>query len=149
MKTKVAIATLGIGGFLVAGCSTTFSAKQQQEEELNTRLAVLETRVTETNQRLDEITQNQQALEGSQTKQTPRAQSPAPIKAKTAFTTREVQVALKTAGYYAGSVDGKMGPQTLEAIRAFQRSKGLIPDGKVGSKTATALAKHLTQSSNE
>lgn len=149
MKTKVAIATLGIGGLLVTGCSTTLTARQQQDEELNTKLAALETRLSETNQRLDEITQRPENLGGSQTKEIRSSQSAAPIKTRTALTTREIQVALKTSGYYAGSVDGKMGPQTLEAIRAFQRSNGLTPDGKVGSKTATALAKQLTQSSNE
>ncbi len=149
MKPMISILGVVMTSVFLAGCSTTLGARQQQDEELNTKLAALETRITETNQRLDEITQRQENLKGSQTKEIRSAQGAAPIKTKTALTTREIQVALKTAGYYTGSVDGKMGSQTLEAVQAFQRSKGLTPDGKVGSKTAAALAKHLTQSSNE
>ncbi len=37
------------------------------------------------------------------------------------------------------AVDGIMGPQTLAALRAFQRSKGLDPDGIVGPRTRAAL----------
>lgn len=149
MKPMFSILGVVMTSVFLAGCSTTLTARQQQDEELNTKLAALETRISETNQRLDEITQRPENLVGSQTKEIRSAQSAAPIKTRTTLTTREIQVALKTAGHYAGSVDGKMGPQTLEAVRAFQRSKGLTPDGKVGSKTAMALAKHLTQSSNE
>lgn len=58
-------------------------------------------------------------------------------------TPRGIQTALKNAGYYTGSVDGKIGPQTKEAIREFQRTHGLSADGKVGPKTWTQLAQYL------
>src|SRR6266536_3123221 len=35
--------------------------------------------------------------------------------------------------------DGKIGPKTLAAVRAFQRSHGLKVDGLVGPKTTAAL----------
>jgi hypothetical protein len=35
--------------------------------------------------------------------------------------------------------DGKFGPNTLKAVVAFQKSKGLTPDGVVGRNTWTAL----------
>jgi peptidoglycan hydrolase-like protein with peptidoglycan-binding domain len=34
---------------------------------------------------------------------------------------------------------GNFGPKTEAAVRAFQRSKGLVPDGIVGPKTWAAL----------
>ena len=46
-----------------------------------------------------------------------------------------IQTALRGAGYYNGTVDGKIGPQTEEAVRRFQRENGLEPDGIVGRKT--------------
>lgn len=36
---------------------------------------------------------------------------------------KEIQTALKKAGFYAGKIDGRVGPQTRQAIRAFQKSK--------------------------
>jgi len=59
----------------------------------------------------------------------------------------EIQTALKNAGFYTGSIDGKIGPKTKAAIEEFQRSSGLTADGKVGPKTWQALAKYLTQAS--
>lgn len=44
-----------------------------------------------------------------------------------------------TAAGYATSVDGHFGPQTERAVRAFQRSKGLVTDGIAGPKTRAAL----------
>jgi len=56
---------------------------------------------------------------------------------------KEIQTALKNAGYYAGSVDGKLGPKTKKAIEEFQKASGLKADGKVGTKTWSLLSKHL------
>ena len=58
-------------------------------------------------------------------------------------TPRRIQTALKNAGYYTGSVDGKVGPQTKQAVKEFQRTHGLSADGKVGPKTWTQLAQYL------
>ncbi|MEK7867979.1 MAG: peptidoglycan-binding protein [Candidatus Omnitrophota bacterium] len=58
-------------------------------------------------------------------------------------TTKEIQTALKNAGFDPGSFDGKMGPRTRQAIKDFQKSKGLVPDGVVGPKTWASLGKYL------
>lgn len=60
---------------------------------------------------------------------------------------RTLQTKLKNWGYYFGNVDGIFGPQTLEAVRYFQRKNGLAVDGIVGSKTAAALGMTLTSGS--
>ena len=57
--------------------------------------------------------------------------------------TRQIQFALKKAGFYKGVIDGKIGPQTRRAIREFQKSKGLKPDGIIGQKTWEELYKFL------
>ena len=58
---------------------------------------------------------------------------------------REIQTALKNAGYYAGTVDGKIGPQSKKAIEAFQKDNNLKVDGKVGPKTWAILSSYLSQ----
>lgn len=55
----------------------------------------------------------------------------------------EIQTALKNAGFYTGNIDGKIGPQTKKAIAEFQKAKGLQADGKVGTKTWSALSAYL------
>ncbi|WP_347312012.1 lytic murein transglycosylase [Defluviimonas sp. SAOS-178_SWC] len=42
---------------------------------------------------------------------------------------KELQERLTKAGFSTGGVDGKIGPNTIGAIRAYQRSIGMIPDG--------------------
>lgn len=57
-----------------------------------------------------------------------------------------IQKALKNAGYYSGDVDGKIGPDTREAVRSFQRDNGMTPDGIVGKSTWNRLKTHLDAS---
>lgn len=42
---------------------------------------------------------------------------------------KEMQQRLTRAGFSTQGVDGRIGPKTIEAVRAFQRSQGLAPDG--------------------
>lgn len=58
---------------------------------------------------------------------------------------KDIQLALKNAGFYAGTIDGKIGPRSKKAIVEFQKAKGLKPDGKVGPKTWAELEKYLSQ----
>lgn len=55
----------------------------------------------------------------------------------------DIQKALKGAGYYAGMVDGKMGPDSREALRNFQRDNGLTADGVCGRQTWAKLKTYL------
>lgn len=59
--------------------------------------------------------------------------------------TKDIQRALKNAGFDVGTIDGKIGPKTKKAIEDFQKSKGLKVDGKVGPKTWAELEKYLIQ----
>jgi len=58
---------------------------------------------------------------------------------------KQIQIALQKAGFYKGKIDGKIGPQTKEAIKAFQKAKGLKTDGAVGAQTWTELNKYLKE----
>jgi membrane-bound lytic murein transglycosylase B len=41
----------------------------------------------------------------------------------------ELQERLAAVGFDPGGADGKVGPKTISAVKAFQRSVGMIPDG--------------------
>lgn len=67
------------------------------------------------------------------------------IRQNTQGRSEDIQRALKNAGFYAGPIDGKIGPKTKKAIQEFQSAKGLVVDGKVGMKTWAELERYLTQ----
>jgi peptidoglycan hydrolase-like protein with peptidoglycan-binding domain len=50
-----------------------------------------------------------------------------------------LQVALRAAGAYSGTVDGWRGQETETALLAFQERMGLVPDGIAGPRTKRAL----------
>ena len=52
---------------------------------------------------------------------------------------RTIQDKLKRWGYYTGTVDGKFGMLTYEAVRYFQRTNGLTVDGIAGKNTLAAM----------
>lgn len=54
-------------------------------------------------------------------------------------TVKEIQSRLAALGFYKGAIDGKFGPQSKAATVAFQKSKGLQPDGIVGQRTLAVL----------
>ena len=59
-------------------------------------------------------------------------------------TGKDIQTALKNAGYYKGDIDGQIGSKTKQAIKKFQEANGLNPDGVVGSRTWEKLEKYLS-----
>lgn len=54
-------------------------------------------------------------------------------------TVREIQRRLAALGYYAGAVDGVVGPMTRAAIRGFQKSEGLETTGAADRALLRAL----------
>ena len=52
---------------------------------------------------------------------------------------KELQKRLTAKGYSTGGVDGKIGPNTIKAIRRYQNAAGLVPDGYASME----LLKHL------
>lgn len=52
---------------------------------------------------------------------------------------KELQTLLTRAGFNTHGVDGRIGPDTIKAIRAYQRHAGLIPDGYASSSLLQRL----------
>jgi len=144
--------------FLLTGCSTVSSK----------RLNNLETKVSTLEAKVESVEQRQSAIEG-QTGESREsvgylkgkvdAHGPSTVvvaagqgnegyfykSGKKSLTRKEIQTALKNAGFYSGSIDGKIGKQTKKAIREFQSANGLKADGIVGPKTRDLLIQYLTQ----
>ena len=56
---------------------------------------------------------------------------------------KQIQQALKNAGFYEGPIDGKIGQKSREAIRQFQQVNGLKADGVAGALTWAKLSPYL------
>ena len=83
----------------------------------------------------------------SETEKPARVSTAAATVSSGRYSTREIQQALKNAGFYQGAVDGKMGPRTREAVKEFQRVHGLTDDGVVGKQTWVKLKAYAELSS--
>ncbi len=70
--------------------------------------------------------------------QTYAAQKAAGQQGLTAGFIVQVQIAMQQLGFYSGLIDGVYGAKTTAAVKAFQTSVGLTPDGVAGPKTIAA-----------
>jgi putative peptidoglycan binding protein/uncharacterized protein DUF1236 len=52
---------------------------------------------------------------------------------------RQVQIVLKERGFYRGEPDGVLGPATTQALIVFHRREGLQANGRIDTRTVTAL----------
>ncbi|MBI2104400.1 MAG: peptidoglycan-binding protein [Candidatus Omnitrophica bacterium] len=141
------VGLLGLMAVMLAGCASQRAAQTQnlhmQMAQLDGRVSILENHLgliedKAWNQRED-VSYLRGRVEGMQSNFGASASA-----TTTKPTPRRIQTALKNAGYYTGNVDGKVGPQTKQAIKEFQRTHRLAVDGKVGSKTWTQLAQYLS-----
>ena len=142
--------------FLLAGCSTVSSK----------RLNNLETKVSTLEAKVDSVEQRQSAIEGQTgasresvgyIKGKVDSRGPSTIvvtgaqgnegylykSGKKSLTHKDIQLALKNAGFYNGPIDGKVGKNTKKAIKEFQKANGLKANGVVGKETKEKLAGYL------
>jgi peptidoglycan hydrolase-like protein with peptidoglycan-binding domain len=72
-----------------------------------------------------------------------RSSAPRARKAGIAMTGDEMvkaaQQALREKGHDPGSVDGRMGPKTQQALRDFQNAQGIAATGQLDTKTMVSL----------
>lgn len=77
--------------------------------------------------------------------QTP-TQTPQPVRPSPDATVQAIQQRLNELGYDAGPADGLLGGRTVAAIRSFQQSIGMVPDGVVSSSLLSRLNASLRDS---
>lgn len=124
-----------------AACATPRKERGgQTTEELQARVSELEKELHEKDAEIREL---EDELEK------PRASISTPVEPTleeidmSKVTAKHIQTALKNSGYYKGEIDGKIGKNSREAIREFQKANNLSVDGKVGPKTWALLQKYL------
>ena len=119
-----------IPAFFILGCATTQNFPEPEVTRLKNRIEVLESELKQT--------QDENLILKEKVVDLKRA----PLRMPTG---RDIQIALKRAGFYKGEIDGQIGEKTKEAIKKFQAANGLNPDGAVGSRTWSTLAKYLEE----
>ncbi|MBU2102431.1 MAG: peptidoglycan-binding domain-containing protein [Candidatus Omnitrophota bacterium] len=121
----------------LAGCATTGKTKTDQCVELQARISEMESQLDQRESEIRNLEDELSRVRGeTRTADNPLVENSKP-------TSRNIQVALRAAGFYNGAVDGKIGKKTKEAIEEFQKANGLKADGKVGPQTWAKLKKYL------
>ncbi len=151
-KGLILIAVICMASMLASGCSTPRKKINEEISGIRTRVDTLESRVEGVEAKQAEV--EKAVLETPKPEVTvsePSWPADTNFTSRTGATTskvdiRDVQKALKNAGYYSGKVDGIKGRNTKRAIKAFQRDHGLVSDGVAGQKTWDVLGKYLAGS---
>jgi len=152
---KFFVLVLLCAGIMISGCATTGSSRQVLEQRVNTLESDLRSEKEANMQARSSVQYLQDALAAQKEEQAAlkaefektqkrleSLETPVKFDPKT-LDGKEIQKALKNAGYYEGEIDGVIGSKTKEAIKKFQEANKLTADGVVGSKTWSLLAKHL------
>ena len=148
------IVLLGLVLF-VSGCATT-GQDQSMVTHLQLRIGELEREVQARDQRISELEYEVRDISSDvkrlkdQRRTTSSASTSSSMPARVEGEVirldvdhRDVQRALKAAGYYDGAIDGKAGSGTKAAILKFQKDKGLNADGLLGRQTWAELQQYL------
>ena len=148
-----------IGGLamLLTGCAMTHNKSGM--DQLQIRVVDLEKKLDERDSEIVDLKYQVKDLSGRVDDQTVSSYAePVTVKSKASTSSvsssdnkiikvsasvSDVQKALKNAGFYKGSVDGKIGQQTKKAVESFQRQHNLTADGVVGSRTWEELKVYL------
>jgi len=140
MKTYLFLALTAT--LLFTGCSKKQQALEEMQQPMSPEdLTRITTQTTENANAT--ATQTAAAPEATIVSTSGEKMEPLPPSGPYKPANKEIQLALKNAGFYVGAIDGKLGPKSTRAIEEFQKANGLVADGKVGTKTWAALSKHL------
>lgn len=126
----------------LVGCATTKKGEStSQAQELQTKISDLEKQLQYKD---EEIRDLEEKLSKGKASESGEIVNAAEVDI-TKVTPKNIQTALKNAGFYSGSLDGKIGRKTKEAIKEFQKANELKGDGVVGKQTWSKLQKYIQQ----
>lgn len=129
---------IAVGIFVLSGCATVNKNDELLNQGLRNKILALETQLSEKD---NEINSLREAAEKNYPEAKGGAQGTGEVKQR--MDVKQIQTALKNAGYFQGVVDGKMGKKTRLAVKEFQKANNLQPDGRVGKNTWMVLKEYL------
>jgi murein L,D-transpeptidase YcbB/YkuD len=157
-ESMVQFLVLVMSGLFLAGCATTQPTAVNQLQikvaQLERKLEEKDQEITDLRDQLDEVSTGKTSPEvvvDEVDEDSMKAVSSAMSSSSYSDIIRvdakpqEVQRALKSAGYYDGPIDGKIGAKTKKAIETFQKEHSLTSDGVIGKKTWTELKTYLKE----
>jgi peptidoglycan hydrolase-like protein with peptidoglycan-binding domain len=126
----------------IFGCATSTKNTELENQALRNQITVLEKQLQSKDK---EILVLRKELAGRPARAESLTTEKAVTPAQAQPTVKDVQVALKNAGYDPGKIDGIMGPKTREAIMAFQKTHSLKLTGKADEATWALLKDYLNK----
>ena len=140
MEKKVKwLGAIVIGAFVLSGCSTMGGGKDLKAQGLRNQNAALESQPAKI---VESSNLEQVSLESSPAITAPTESLTKSLEDQQRPKAKKIQEALKNAGFYQGNIDGKLGKQSRQAIRDFQKANNLEVDGKVGKNTWELLKEY-------
>ena len=127
------LGSVAVGIFVLSGCATMGKNDGLSNQGLRNKVSALEAQLKEKDDEINSLKEaSVKSGEDFNSNLTDQQADP-----------KQIQTALKNAGYYQGAVDGKMGKKTRRAIRGFQKANNLPVDGRVGKNTWEVLKVYL------
>ncbi len=145
MRFLSIVLLFSVGLFLMGGCATARKNADLETQGLRNQVALLDAAIQAKDEEINNLKVNL-----AQVKQEIHAQVKVkeislagPQEAFVRPSARQVQTALKSAGYYSGRIDGMMGKQSRQALKSFQAANNLRSSGKLNRKTWELLKAYL------
>jgi murein L,D-transpeptidase YcbB/YkuD len=142
VKKWIFLVTVVFFAASLSGCATAKKQKELEIQGLKNQVSVLEAQVQSRDEEINSLKEQLTKSEQESEVVTQRAKAKGVPEVKSRPNIKQIQISLINAGYDVGTIDGKMGRRTREAIKAFQKANNLTPDGKVGKKTWSVLKEY-------
>jgi peptidoglycan hydrolase-like protein with peptidoglycan-binding domain len=128
---------------VLGGCATTRKQSDLEIQGLRNQVSVLQTQLQSKDDEINALKESLNKLREQKPTEGKTTVHKRVVETKERPTVKQIQVALKNAGYYTGIVDGKIGKQTRKAIKAFQKANNLKVNGRAGKQTWNLLKEYL------
>lgn len=133
--------------FSLSGCVTTVRKEREFENQgLKNQILALQKQIQDKDEEINQLMLSADKFDlnsaGIYQKGTKKM---AVTEVKSRPNIKQIQICLKNAGYNPGAIDGKMGRQTRDAIKSFQKDNRISVDGRVGKQTWKLLRKYLEE----
>lgn len=141
-RKSVVIFIITIFVISLNGCASVRKQKELEIQGLRNQVSALESQIQAKDEEINSLKETVAKAE-----ETRVSKKKVIGEVKSRPTAKQVQLALRNAGYNPGKIDGRMGKLTRDAIRAFQKANNLNPDGKIGKVTWGLLKDYLYKKS--